>query len=73
MVNQNVELIWMIDIDAESLETAEALKIQRDPDSTATSFEVLVPAKYPELQAKIVTVDLEEVSGGECPKKPLKN
>jgi hypothetical protein len=52
----------MIDIEAESPQeaAAEALKIQKDPDSTATSFEVLIPPKYPEVEAKIVTVDLEE-------------
>lgn len=57
-------VIWMIDIEAGSPQeaAAEALKIQRDPDSIATSFDVVIPPKYPEVEAKIVTVDLEEAS-----------
>jgi hypothetical protein len=59
----NYRVIWMIDIDAKSPHeaAAEALKIQRDPQSTATSFDVLIPPRYPEVEARIVTVDLEEV------------
>lgn len=59
----NYRVIWMIDIEAESPQeaAAEALKIQRDPDSTATSFDVMIPPQYPDIEAKIVTVDLEEV------------
>ena len=56
-------VIWMVDIEAKSPQeaAAEALKIQRDPESSATSFDIMVPPKYPEVEAKIVTVDLEEV------------
>lgn len=56
-------VIWMIDVDAKSPQDAalEALKIQRDPESTATSFDVFIPPTYPDVEAKLVTVDLEEV------------
>lgn len=59
----NYRVVWMIDVEAESPQeaAAEALKIQRDPTSIATSFDVVIPPKYPEVEAQIVTVDLEEV------------
>jgi len=48
---------WEIDVDAETTEEAalKCLKIMRDPDSTATSFEVRVNE-----HAKFSTIDLEE-------------
>ena len=51
-------VVWEIDIFAESAEAAaaEALRIQRDPESTATVFDVL--AVNSDCQHKI---DLEEV------------
>ena len=48
--------MWEIDIDAESPKAAakEALKMQRDPDSTATFFSVF------DLKGRSTEVDLEE-------------
>jgi len=59
----NYRVIWMIDVEAKSPQeaAAEALKIQRDPDSTATSFDIFIPPTYPDIEAKLITVDLEEV------------
>ena len=62
-IHMKYRVIWMIDVDAKSPQEAasEALKIQRDPESIATSFDVIIPPRYPEVEVKIVTVDLEEV------------
>jgi len=56
-------VIWMVDVEASSPEEAatKALTIQRDIESTATTFDVMVPPKFPDVEAKIVTVNLEEI------------
>jgi len=54
-------LRWEIDIHAETAREAaeEALKIQRDPGSTATVFEVIDTET-----GDTTTIDLEEEEGG---------
>ena len=56
-------VIWMIDVEAKSPQdaAAEALKIQRDPESVATTFDIFVPPKFPDVEAKLITIDLEEM------------
>lgn len=56
-------VLWMVDVEADSPENAasKALEIQRDPESRALSFEVLIPPKYPETKAKFITVNFEEI------------
>lgn len=58
---------WTIDIEATSPREAalKALKIQRDPDSLATCFEV---SRYP---GKLDGSDVETIDlGGDCPVDP---
>lgn len=55
-------VIWMIDIEASNPKEAaeEALKIQKNVDSKALTFDVYIPPKYPEVEPRMVTIDLNK-------------
>lgn len=62
------KVIWEIDVEARSYVEAakEALKIQRDPDSTATFFEVI---EHGSGDSETVDVDLGKPKGKSIFKK----
>jgi hypothetical protein len=62
MANKEYRVKWEIDIYAKSPKAAakKALKIQRDPKSTATVFDVGIPCwSYLKVTKKSMSIDLE--------------